>query len=103
MKAISLAILLAGFASNALASWYGCAPYESEELVSMQLAELRELRRKNSELAEEIYEDAAVQSVLDKRLSDFRYMQYRECVEHIMIIDGVIDTKLSGSASIELP
>jgi hypothetical protein len=81
-------------AFNAEASWYGCASYENAELESMELTEIIDLRKKNSDLAEKIYEDAAVQSILDKRLSDFRYMQYRECVEQVKAIDAVIDRKL---------
>jgi len=83
---------------NGEASWYGCASYENAELESMELTEIIDLRKKNSDLAEKIYEDAAVQAVLDKKLSDFKYMQYRECVEQITEIDAVIARKLSRQA-----
>ena len=94
-----LLILCAEF--NGGASWYGCASYENAELESMELTEIIDLRKKNSDLAEKIYEDAAVQAVLDKKLSDFRYMQYRECVDQIAEIDACIDRKLSMQAPVE--
>jgi len=99
-KILFTTVLLITFAAFCCeASWYGCASYEREEIENMNLVEINELRKKYVVLAEKIYEDAAVQSVLDKRLSEFRYIQYRECVAEIMVIDAVIRRKILSQTS----
>jgi len=52
--------------------------------------DLRAAYVKNAKLTEEIYEDAAVQSIMDKRLYHFRTQQYLDCLKYTEAIDRVI-------------
>lgn len=72
------------------ASWYGCAEYAQHELEKMTEDDLREAYVKNARLTEEIYEDAAVQSIMDKRLYHFRTQQYLDCLKYTEAIDRLI-------------
>jgi hypothetical protein len=64
------------------ASWYGCAEYTPQELEKMSEDDLMEVLSKNIELSKEIYEDAAVKSILDKKMYKFRSQQYADCIKY---------------------
>jgi len=57
--------------------------------------DLRKAYVKNSRLTEEIYEDAAVQSIMDKRIYHFRTQQYLDCLKYTEAIDRVIKERFS--------
>ena len=78
------------FQCNALASWYGCVEYSPEQLAVMSEKELHEALHKNVKQSHEIYDDAAVQSIMDKRIYHFRSQQYLDCVKYTEEIDRAI-------------
>ena len=100
MKIFLLTIaVLVSLQCNIYASWYGCAEYTAHELESMSENELREVFNKNLKLSDEIYEDAAVKSILDKRMYHFRSQQYMDCIEYRKEIEFFIQKKISERIS----
>ena len=81
---------------SVLASWYGCAEYTNEQLDSMSEKELHEAHDKYVKLSNEIYEDAAVQSIMDKRVYHFRSQQYLDCVKYTEELDRTIKRRFPG-------
>lgn len=59
----------------------------------MSFDEIKEALDKNHQLAKGIYEDAAVQSIMDRKLSEFRYGQYQECIEYNKKMELFVEKK----------
>jgi hypothetical protein len=83
------------FQHNIYASWYGCAEYKAKDLEKMSEHELRDVYDKNVKLSDQIYEDAAVQSIFDKRIYNFRSQQYLDCIKYRKEIELVIHKRFS--------
>jgi len=94
MKKLILAIIvMLSLQGNANAFWYGCAEYTEEQLEGMTEQELKEAYDENARLSELLYEDAAVQSILDKRLYHTRSQQYLDCQRYLRAMDQFIQIK----------
>lgn len=95
MSQIVIKVVLASFfilscQCGVFASWYGCAHYTLQQLDTMSEKDLREAYDKYVKLSQQIYEDAAVQSIIDKRIYHFRSQQYHDCVKYLEEIDHTI-------------
>jgi len=102
MKILSFFFIVTLFIQyDVSASWYGCPQYKNHELENMSENELRDAKDKNIKLSEEIYEDAAVQSILDKRIYHFRSQQYMDCIKYIEEIDRIIKKRFPESEPVE--
>ena len=90
IKVVITIIFIFSCQCSVLASWYGCFEYTTEQLDKMSEKELHEAYDKYVKLSHEIYEDAAVQSIMDKRIYHFRSQQYLDCVKYTEEIDRAI-------------
>ena len=90
-------VILFVLQSAAFAAWYGCAEYTKAQLESLSETELRAALDRNDQLSQEIYEDAAVQSIMDKRIYHFRSRQYLDCIEYNKEIERALKNRFPGS------